>query len=602
MLAGSPARAVSVPIAAVGTHPPIAVARLAAEAVTRAIAAITALPADGRPACANKEDKDQKKAIHWGRLSWSSSPNQTLRECALLQASCPLARGLTIPSGVSEANESERKKKAPPAFWVPSTYFAEGFPYAVVNNLAEILFKELGASLSVVGLTSLFHLPWNLKFLWGPLLDQYETKRRWLFCVEVALSVVLLVVTLFVGTLEGISTALVVGFGVLAFLSATHDIAIDGLYLEALDEKDQSAYVGLRATFYRVASLFVVGPLLVLCDSLGWFIGLSCVTCVMLALTVYHYFALPDVEVRRSPIQDLARALVRPRLLLVTGFGCLGFAAFQMVPQVKAVGLRLVQFLSELPLIGRLGFSDWVVLLLLLALAFGLLVPRRVPSRETSQERAAPSPYKQSFLSFLRQERAGMVLAFVVLFRTGESFLMKMRWPFLDDVVQLTKAEYGILNGMIGFGVSFATTLLGGFLIARFGLRRCIWPFVLAQNVLNLLYMGVGLSSDPASLSRLVLGGVIAIEHAGAGLGTAVFMVFLMRACDPAHKAGHMAILTALMSVSFTVAGVLSGYLATALGFTAYFGFTFLATIPSMLMIPFLPHLDGRDAAPVQSP
>lgn len=555
---------------------------------------VTALPTDGGPAGAGEKEKDQKKAAHGSKCLMVLMFVPDPREYALLQASCPLALGLTIPRAVSEA---ERKKKARPAFWVSTTYFAEGFPYAVVNNLAEILFKERGASLAVVGLTSLFHLPWNLKFLWGPFLDQYETKRRWLFFVEVAISLILVLITLLVGTVEGISTALVAGFAVLAILSATHDIAIDGLYLEALDEKEQSAYVGLRATFYRIASLLVVGPLLVLCDSLGWFVGLLCVTGIMVVITACHYVFLPDVEARRSPIQDLARSLARPRLLALTGLGCLGLAAFQMAPGVKAAGRRAVDALSQVPVIGRLEFSDWVVLVLLLALVFGLVARKKSPGAE----KGAPSPYKESFLSFLRQERAGMVLAFVVLFRTGESFLMKMRWPFLDDVVHLTKAEYGVLNGMIGFGASFATTLLGGWLIARFGLRRCIWPFVLAQNVLNLLYMGVGLAANPSSLSRLVLGGVIAVEHAGAGLGTAVFMVFLMRACDPAHKAGHMALLTALMSVSFTVAGVMSGYLATALGFTAYFGFTFLATIPSMLMIPFLPHLDGREAPPVQS-
>src|SRR5690606_41994524 len=89
---------------------------------------------------------------------------------------------------------------------------------------------------------------------------------------------------------------------------------------------------------------------------------------------------------------------------------------------------------------------------------------------------------------------------------------------------------------------------------------------------------------------------VIAIEHAGAGLGTAVFMVYLMRTCDPAHKAGHFAIVSALMSLSFTVAGVASGFLAEAIGFANYFGFTFLATIPSMLLIFFIPHLDGRES------
>lgn len=487
-------------------------------------------------------------------------------------------------------SEERPKKRVSPAFWVSSTYFAEGFPYAVVNNLIEILFKEMGASLRVIGMTSLFHLPWNLKFLWGPLLDQYETKRRWLLGLEVGICVTLLSVTLLVGSLEAISMTLVLGFGVLALLSATHDIAIDGLYLEALDEKEQSAYVGWRATFYRIAALFVVGPLLVLCDTAGWLIGLLVVTAGMVVITAYHFWVLPRVEERRTPVGKLATALLRPRLLFVIGGLCLAIAAWEMFPQIGEA-LSLMQLTVALvPVLGGLGLSDWIVLGLFSLLVIGALLGKKRLDDSTDGD----SAYKQSFVSFMRQERAGLILAFVVLFRTGESFLMKMRWPFLADVVHMSKAEYGFYNGMIGVAASFGTTLAGGWLISRYGLRRCIWPFVIAQNILNLLYMWVGLVERPDALSPTILGGVIAIEHAGAGLGTAVFMVFLMRACDPDYKAGHMAILTALMSVSFTIAGVLSGYLAEALGFSAYFGMTFLATIPSMLLIPFLPYLDGR--------
>ncbi len=487
-------------------------------------------------------------------------------------------------------SDARKKKRASPALWVSSTYFAEGFPYAIVNNLVEILFKDLGASLRVIGLTSLFHLPWNLKFLWGPLLDQYETKRRWLIGVELGICATLVLVTLLVGSIQAISFGLILGVSVLALLSATHDIAIDGFYLEALDEKEQSAYVGWRATFYRIAALLVVGPLLVFYDKAGWFAGLCLVSGVMMAITAYHFWILPRNEERRAPIRDLTRTLLRPRLLLSTAAICILVVLFRTVPWFGEELERALSGLAAIPWIGALGFSDWVVFgLLLLLVLGGLLGKRRVEARS-----GEGSAYRQSFVSFMKQDRAGMILAFVVLFRTGESFLMKMRWPFLTDVVHMSKAEYGLYNGMIGVGASFGTTLAGGWLIARYGLRRCIWPFVMAQNVLNLLYMWLGLLDQPEALSALALGGVIAVEHAGAGLGTAVFMVFLMRACDPRHKAGHMAILTALMSVSFTIAGVFSGYLAEALGFSAYFGMTFLATVPSMLLIPFLPYLDGR--------
>ena len=140
--------------------------------------------------------------------------------------------GEPVAAGPGEA-PADARRGMPAGAWVTSTYFAEGFPYSVVNNLAEILFKEMGASLQAIGLTSLFHLPWNLKFLWGPFLDSYESKRRWLVGTEVALSAVLLALAWIAHDRASLA-ALSVCFLLVAILSATHDMAIDGYYLEAL--------------------------------------------------------------------------------------------------------------------------------------------------------------------------------------------------------------------------------------------------------------------------------------------------------------------------------------------------------------------------------
>jgi PAT family beta-lactamase induction signal transducer AmpG len=149
--------------------------------------------------------------------------------------------------------------------------------------------------------------------------------------------------------------------------------------------------------------------------------------------------------------------------------------------------------------------------------------------------------------------------------------------------------QYAFASGTVGLVASFVATLLGGYLISRHGLRRWIWPFVLAQNTLNLLYMWLA-SGSGEGLPAWTL--VVTLEAFGSGLGTAVFMVYLMRCCGREHRAAHMALLTALMSLGFTIAGVASGFLAEALGFTSYFGFTFLASLPAMALIPLLPNLD----------
>lgn len=510
-----------------------------------------------------------------------------------------------MPEGPSKLRETAAK----PGVWVATTYFAEGFPYSVVNSLAEILFKELGASLQVIGLTSLFHLPWNLKFLWGPFVDGYETKRRWLIACELAIVVLIaLLALLSVGGTAAL-WLLAIGFLLLGLLSATHDIAVDGYYLEALDSIAQSKWVGFRAAAYRLAMVAVGGPLVWLCASFGWLAGLLVAAALMGALLGYHALLLPSVEARQHAWTRLLALLVGPRGLVLLA-ALLGLA---LLEHYWALGTALRYAAADVVdarpslawLSAKLGGGAWIGFALLFALLLTLallpLLRKRLQARRDSE---GLSDYAANFVSFLEQPRVALILAFVILFRTGESFLQKMRWPFLDDVIHLPLEHFATINGTIGVIASFTATIVGGRLIARDGLRRWIWPFVLAQNLLNLLYVGlallpwtwfpVGAESLPASLELTVVTGAIVAEHFGAGLGTAVFMVYIMRTCDPAHKAGHMAIVTAVMSVSFTIAGVGSGFIAAQIGYAWYFAFTFAATIPAMALIPFIPYLDGR--------
>ncbi|MCA9620489.1 MAG: MFS transporter, partial [Myxococcales bacterium] len=454
----------------------------------------------------------------------------------------------------------------------------------------DILFKELGASLGVVGLTALFHLPWNLKFLWGPFVDQYETKRRWLIGVEVLLTVALVLVAL-VASAGAWLVALATLFTILGFLAATHDIAIDGFYLEALDEAGQSKLVGYRAMAFRMATMLLTGPGLVAIGWVGWSTGLMVLAACMGLITLLHVAVLPRHEPRREPISALGRRLLSFRIFALG----VVIAGLILLERRLAVLGRLVSALTgAVPALGKIGLGGAIALALLLVLLLLLPLRRVVAARMTSSE----SGYSQAFVSFLDQPKVGAILAFVILFRTGESFLMKMKWPFFDDALHLPLEHYGFANGTLGLVASFSATLLGGYLIGRHGLRRYIWPFVIAQNLLNLLYVGLAAGWFGASPGLAAVTTVITLERIGEGLGTAVFMVYLMRCCSPEHKAAHMAILTALMSLGFTLAGAVSGFIATRLGYASYFFFSFCATLPGMALIFVVPHLDHRhDAA-----
>ncbi len=495
--------------------------------------------------------------------------------------------GRAPPAG--EARTGRHKNR--PSIWVSTTYFAEGFPYSIVNTLAEVMFKEFGASLQAIGMTSLFHLPWNIKFLWGPLLDGFATRRGWLIGLEVPIALVLVLMAL-AAPLGASLTLISVLFVALAFLSATHDIAIDGYYLAALDKKEQSEYVGLRAFAYRMAMWAISAGALLILPTVGWAgVYFACAAVVGL-LCVFHALVLPRAEVARRPLSALGTWLDARRL----GFAALAFLAFLLLRALYS-SAPVQEFITTLhariPALAKVSTSAWIAIVLLLVLTLLLANLGRI--RNALREK--DSFYLSAFVDFLDQDRVGFILAFVVFFRAGESFVLKMRYAFLRDI-GMTPEQFGLAAGTVGLWASIGATMVGGWLIAKRGLRPWIWPFVISQNVLNLLYMVLALWHDARAragggpVPEWALFGVVGTEAFGAGLGTAVFMVYLMRCCRPAYKAAHMAILTALMSLSFTFAGVLSGFLADALGFSVYFGFSFLASVPAMALIPFIPHLD----------
>jgi PAT family beta-lactamase induction signal transducer AmpG len=300
---------------------------------------------------------------------------------------------------------------------------------------------------------------------------------------------------------------------------------------------------------------------------------------MMAGILLVHAWVLPRHEVHKRPIPLLGRQLTRPSAV----------APFVVVALALACEHRFGWFrrnVLDLAPVRAVPREGWIGVGLLLSLCAIALVGRRL--------RPGSSPYLAAFSEFLAQPRSALILAFVISFRTGESFLQKMKWPFFRDCIQLSLESYGVASGTFGVIASFTGTLVGGFLIARYGLRRWIWPFVIAQNGLHLLYVLLAVWGSTGRVDFVTVTAIISIEHLGEGLGTAVFTVFLMRCCDPRHKAAHMAIVTAIMSIGFTVAGMVSGYLAQALGFVRYFFFTFVVTIPSMAMIFFLPYLDGR--------
>ena len=148
--------------------------------------------------------------------------------------------------------------------WVPSLYFAQGIPYVVVMTVSVIMYKRLGISNADIALyTSWLYLPWVIKPFWSPVVDLLKTKRWWIVIMQLLVGAGLAGVALTI-PVPGFFQYTLAFFWLLAFSSATHDIAADGFYMLGLKEHEQAYFVGIRSTFYRFAMITGQGLLIIL--------------------------------------------------------------------------------------------------------------------------------------------------------------------------------------------------------------------------------------------------------------------------------------------------------------------------------------------------
>jgi PAT family beta-lactamase induction signal transducer AmpG len=224
-----------------------------------------------------------------------------------------------------------------PWVWIPTLYYAQGVPYVVVMTLSTVLYKNLGISNTDIALyTSWLYLPWVIKPLWSPLVDLLRTKRFWIWSLQFAIGLAFALVALTLPGPRFFQLSLAV-FWLMAFSSATHDIAADGFYLLAMPPGQQAAFVGVRSTFYRLASLSAQGGLVFLAgmwtDSTGsvvraWSLVFGLLAIVFAAVGAYHFFALPKPASDRPPAGG-------------RGFGQEFFAVFADFLRKPGIGLTL---------------------------------------------------------------------------------------------------------------------------------------------------------------------------------------------------------------------------------------------------------------------
>ena len=306
-------------------------------------------------------------------------------------------------------------KNISPWLWVPTLYFAEGIPYFAVNSISVTMFTKMGVSNGTMALfTSLLYLPWVIKPLWSPFIDIIRTKRWWVMAMQILMSLCFIVLALSLpsnaGTLAehrapdgsasiSLFTVTLIIFWIMAFASATHDIAADGFYMLGLTPGEQSLFVGIRSTFYRLASVFGQGVLVVIAGILetrlgdvpkSWFWTIVLTAAIFALVTLWHSFVLP------RPLSD------RPATVSSREFSS-----------------------------GHCGNSN--------GNGTGFIF----------------RDFGRTFVTFFKKTRVIPALAFLLLYRLPEAFLIKMMNPFLlapaeDGGLGLTTTQIGAVYGTAG--------------------------------------------------------------------------------------------------------------------------------------------------------
>ncbi|WP_310557921.1 MFS transporter [Flavobacterium sp.] len=194
------------------------------------------------------------------------------------------------------------------------------------------------------------------------------------------------------------------------------------------------------------------------------------------------------------------------------------------------------------------------------------------------------------FASFFKKKQIGLILAFILLFRLGESQLLKMLTPFLVDKTDvgglgLDTEDVGIIYGTFGLIALTIGGILGGIAISKQGLGKWMLPMILTMHLPILGFVLLALF-HPASVYHIYA--VVILEQFGYGFGFAAFMMYLIYVADGESKTSHYAIATGFMALGMMLPGMLSGYIQQYLGYDNFFIWVFLATIPGIILSRFL--------------
>ncbi len=539
------------------------------------------------------------------------------------------------------ADKTTPVKKRSPWLWVPSLYFAEGLPYVVAMTVSVIMYKTMGVSNTVLAFwTSLLYLPWVIKPLWSPFVDIISTKRNWVLITQILLGFCFIGVALVIQLPLWFVLSLVI-LWLVAFASATHDIAADGYYMIGLDEHQQTWFVGIRSTFYRFAMIVGQGLIVMLAGYIMGHTGLEPVNLKAVAVPADEITTIAEMQtpeavilsekpaiviippVVQVPLADISRpdydsASVFIRLsaapeagkIVTVNFGrkkgskdiqLIGSGRFEFNTenwdQPVRVTLRTDHRLKErteseflatagnTPLSWAVSFAALGVIFLLFGIYHKFMIPMGLENIKT-RTKELTSGWLDVFVSFFQKKGIVSGMFFLLFYRLAESQLVKIASPFLLDSQEagglaLTTTQVGFVYGTVGVICLTVGGILGGVIASRDGLKKWVVWMALAINIPDLVYVYL---SQVQPDNFLIVTICVGIEQLGYGFGFTGYMLFMLYLAEGEFKTSHYAIATAFMALGMMLPGMISGKLQDLMGYKWFFIYIMICTIPSFLV------------------
>lgn len=424
------------------------------------------------------------------------------------------------------------KTSKSPITWVPSVYFAMGLPFVVLNIVSVLMFKGMGIRDGQITFwTSLIMMPWTLKFLWSPFLEMYKTKKFFVVLTQLVTGLGFLLVGL-VLHLPWFFSLCIFLMAIIAFSGATHDIATDGVYMAELSKEKQASWIGWQGAFYNIAKIVASGGLV-------WVAG-----------RLLKHFG----GVEGATKEVMHSAATNAWMIVMIAIGALmillGLYHIKQLPSGKGTAVK------------------------------------------TESAKETFDRLVEVLKNFFTKKHIVYYIFFIILYRFGEGFVMKIVPLFLKAArsaggLGLNEEQIGLYYGTFGAAAFVLGSVLAGYYISHFGLKRTLFSLCC---IFNLPFVAYTFLSQVQPESGLLIGSMITLEYFGYGFGFAGLTLFMMQQIAPGkHQMAHYAFASGIMNLGVMLPGMVSGLISDAIGYKWFFVFTLIATIPAFLITYFVP-------------